>query len=749
MHPSISSPKLYLVIQLSVLGLFTSPAYAADTSQNQNSVQELPTITVNAEQQDTGFIKKNASTSTKLDLSVKETPQSVTVIGRQQIDEMGSTDIGQLLMNTTGVMLTGDNSSRTNFTIRGFGVGDGWNSNLMQYDGVPINVSNLSSSKPDTAMIESVEVLRGAAGLMQGTGEPSGAINLIRKKPTADFKANAALSYGSWNKSRAEFDISNRLNPSGSVRGRLVMAYQDTDSYIDTLTNDTSLIYGIVSADVTDQTLLNVGFSRQKEHAVTAMNLPRALDGSDLKLDRSTCSCGNGDFWDRTNTQKFIDLTHTFENGWQIKGSYIHANLNMDMIFTSLSQAKLEDNPTGYNAYLDKYGYKYKQTLDVFDVFAKGQFSLFGREHELVVGGNSQKSNNPGAWTSYDRILDNYGLDFYDGTAGKPLVVDTRYYHPSQIPKIAGRYDQDGGQSFDDSKQYGFYLTTRLNITDPMYVIAGMRYSNFEYASTYKSNVTGLFDPASADKYDANNIITPYLGVTYNITDRVTAYASYADTFVPQNIKDREGKFFDPVKGKSYETGIKVSFNDEKLIATLAAFKVDQVNRTYSIKGSEGQCPLSNSTGLCYSSAGKVISEGIETELRGEVIPNLNVSLGYTYNTTEYANDPVKKGRVFNEETPEHLLRAFASYRLPNQLLIGGGVNYQSEWKVGRYDAISAEQSGYALVNLMASYPINEHLTLSANVNNVLDKKYYSYLETSANRYGDPRNFILSLRAKF
>jgi iron complex outermembrane receptor protein/outer membrane receptor for ferric coprogen and ferric-rhodotorulic acid len=80
---------------------------------------------------------------------------------------------------------------------------------------------------------------------------------------------------------------------------------------------------------------------------------------------------------------------------------------------------------------------------------------------------------------------------------------------------------------------------------------------------------------------------------------------------------------------------------------------------------------------------------------------------------------------------------------------VGGGVNYQSEWLVGRYGSKSAKQEGYALVNLMASYPLSENITIAVNANNVFDKKYYSYLTTDSNRYGEPRNMKLTLRAKF
>ncbi|MEB6668774.1 TonB-dependent siderophore receptor [Acinetobacter vivianii] len=756
MHRSISQYRIFpkSAIYLALYTCWVGTAYAAtEAATAQTNI--LPTIVVTADDSlENNYTKKNASTSTKLNLSVKETPQSVSVITQKQMEDMGATNLGEALLNTTGIILTGDNTERTNFSIRGFNMGDGWNSNLMQYDGVAVNATNVASSKPDMAMLESVEVLRGAAGLLQGSGEPAGTVNLIRKKPTADFHASGAVSYGSWNTVRGEVDVSNRLNESGTVRGRLVLAYQDGDSWMKAVTRDSNLLYGIISADLTKNTLLNFGYSQQKEHAVPVNSLPRYSDGSDIGLDRDNCGCDYRDFWDKKNSQAFIDLTHQFENGWMVKGSYLRADIDMDMAFTSLAFASTgaidKSNP---KATINKYGYRYNQQLDVFDFFTKGTFNLLGREHELVAGINHQKSDIPGQWTSWDTMMADGSL--WDRQANtKPVGVEQMQvnvfdFDPYGLPYAAPRYDQDGGRSYVQTEQTGLYLTTRWNLADSLKLITGVRESNFKYDSEYQSNVTGKFVDSRAVHYKKDNIWTPYVGLTYDFNDTYTGYASFTDTFVVQNVKDRNEKLLDPVQGNVYEIGLKGSFNDDKLIASIAAFRTNQINRAIQDQSSKGQCAFNGGEGYCNTSAGEVISEGIETELRGEVLPNLNLSAGYTYNTTEYKKDIAKQGQTFNETTPEHIARLFATYKLPNNLTVGGGVNYQSEWLVGRYGSKPAKQEGYALVNLMASYPLSENITIAVNANNVLDKKYYSYLTTDSNRYGEPRNMKLTLRAKF
>lgn len=722
-------------IYLSICACWLGNAHATTvvTSAQEQNINTLPTITVSAvDDEEASYVKKNASTSTKLNLNVKETPQSVSVVTRKQIEDMGATNLGDVLQNTTGVILTGDNTERTNFSIRGFTVGDGWNSNLMQYDGIAINANNVASSKPDVATIQSIEVLRGAAGLMQGSGEPSGAINIIRKKPTEFFQANGAVSYGSWNTVRGEMDVSGPLNQSGSLRGRLVVAGQEGDSFMKGVSRDSNVLYGIISSDLTDKTLLNVGFSRQGEHAVPVNSIPNYVNGVKIGIDNDNCGCNFGDFWDKTNTQGFFDISHEFDNGWQVKASYMKARYQMDMAFTSLGLAPETtsvDNPLA-NVYV--YGYNYKQNIDVYDFFAKGSYQLFGREHELVFGANHSKGKTDGAWTSWDRVLDDYSLESMAGTPMRDyLLVNIKNYNAYQLPHIAPRYVNT---SFDELRQTGYYLTSRFNIADSFKIIAGVRQSTYERVNQYKKS----------------NILTPYFGLTYDINNALTAYASYTDTFVVQSAKDKNEKLLDPIQGNVYELGLKASLFDDHLIASIAGFRTNQINRAIRDESSQGQCPFNGGEAYCDVASGEVISEGIETEIRGEIIPNLNLVLGYTYNTTEYKNDPKNQGLVFNENTPEHLARLFATYKFANNFMLGGGVNYQSTWTVGRYNEHPYRQPAYAIANLVASYPLSDNLNIAINVNNLFDKDYYSQLESSGSvRFGSPRNATLTLRAKF
>lgn len=182
----------------------------------------------------------STNTATKLALSLRETPQSVTVITRKRMDDQ---NIQSLTTSAHGdrYHLTKIGTDRSTYYSRGFEISD------LQYDGIPTNISENYSmdvmSTSNMAIYDRVEVVRGANGLMQGTGNPSAAINLVRKRPTQDFRLGAELGAGSWDNYRGQVDVSGPLTPTGNVRGRAVAYYNNANSYRDGSERDNQLLY--------------------------------------------------------------------------------------------------------------------------------------------------------------------------------------------------------------------------------------------------------------------------------------------------------------------------------------------------------------------------------------------------------------------------------------------------------------------------------------------------------------------------
>lgn len=202
------------------------------------------------------------NTATRLGLSIRETPQSVSVITRQMIDDMGLESLTDVVNTVTGVTAKSFDSSRSGFSARGFDIDN------YQIDGVPTTWTAgwaAGESQMDTVIYDRIEVVRGASGLISGAGNPSAAINLVRKKAdNKEFTGHASVSTGSWDRYQGTVDISTPLNEAGTVRGRVVGSYLDERSFIDLLENEKTVFYGTLAADLTDNTLMNVGISQQQ-----------------------------------------------------------------------------------------------------------------------------------------------------------------------------------------------------------------------------------------------------------------------------------------------------------------------------------------------------------------------------------------------------------------------------------------------------------------------------------------------------
>ncbi len=259
------------------------------------------------------------ATATRLVLTPRETPQSVSVVTRQEMDDFNLTSIDRVMEHTPGVSIVTYDSERTQYYARGFAIQN------FQYDGIPMlrdSAYSAGHTLTDMAIYDRVEVLKGAAGLLTGSGDPGATINLIRKKPTREFQGSASLGIGSWQNYRTQLDFSGALNESGSVRGRAVVAYQDRQSHLDHYQRKTGVLYGIVEADLTPATLLTVGADWQDSDpkGSTWGGIPiYDANGNFNTMPRSFNNGARWSGWNQYSRTVFATLEHTFDNEWVTK----------------------------------------------------------------------------------------------------------------------------------------------------------------------------------------------------------------------------------------------------------------------------------------------------------------------------------------------------------------------------------------------------------------------------------------------
>jgi outer membrane receptor for ferric coprogen and ferric-rhodotorulic acid len=677
----------------------------------------------------TGSYATKAITIGKMPLSPREIPQSVSVISRQRIEDQNLVSLEDVLEQSTGFKVMTNGPGSGNIFARGFQV------DTFQFDGVAQDVPGYSFSKPDLAPYDRVEVLRGSAGLLQGTGNPSAAINLVRKRPSAQLAASATAYAGSWDYYRGEVDVGGPLNESGSLRGRAVLAYEDRDYFIDIAESQKLVFYGIAEYDLVPGTLLTFGAQTQRTDAVPLIyGLPRYSDGSPLPLPRSTYLAPVWNDWALDLTQVFASIEHRWENDWKAK-------LSLEREWeTSIAKRTITYGAAGFQpvdpATLDGglSGRVWDETYerDGLDANVSGPFSLLGRSHTLLAGVSARRSHADGS------------------DAGLPtfIIDDVLNFDPHGIPEPPN--PPFSSQNINDVDQYGVYGSGRISLSNRLTLVLGGRLDWYDVLSTSRDLLSGV-RTTSAD-YTISANFMPYLGAVLDLGASWSLYGSYADIFQPQTFQfTSSGEALDPIVGATYEVGVKGELLDGTLNTSLALFRIDQENRAQ--EDLAHPCAGAPVSSWCYVAQGEVRSEGVEAEISGSLLPQWQVFAGYTFNTTKYVRDQINQGKSFMTQTPRHILRVWTNYQLSgdwSDFSIGAGINAQSSYYSESGD-VRAEQSAYAILNARLAYRVNDRFSAALNVNNLLDKTYFAAINGIGygSVYGDPRNVMLTLRATY
>ncbi|WP_401730621.1 ferric-rhodotorulic acid/ferric-coprogen receptor FhuE [Stenotrophomonas muris] len=717
-RPAFRIPQPQRLSVAVIVALYAlAPAAFADTAADPTTLDKVMVKGERAE----GYSVRRTSAGTRFDLAPREIPQSVSIISHQRIEDQKLDDIIDVLANTTGVTSTQSDSERTEFYARGFYI------DAYQFDGLPTQmVQNWSygDSGLDLALYDRVEVVRGATGLLSGAGNPSASVNLIRKHAdSAELTGSVSVNVGSWGRTRTTVDVGSALNASGSVRGRVIGSYLDTDGQMDRYNQRKTLGYAVIDADLTPDTQLSVGYDYQQKRAngATWGGFPMLYsDGSRTGYDGSFNASPEWTYWDTTSKRAFATLQHAFSNGWKFKVGTTHDETRADdkLFYPAYNDwttgASNFDRTTGAGISPSAGLYNTERKVTGVDGYVDGPFQLFGREHQLMAGlsynrreyanyGDYQVGGPGQTWDPFASYLN------WTGKIGEPNWNPLALASEGTITQKAG------------------YATARLSLADPLKLIIGARYTD------WKSEGEG------ADR--AHKVTTPYAGLVFDINGTYSTYASYTEIFQPQTLKDRNGGYLDPVDGKSYEVGVKGAWFDNRLNASLAVFRIEQDN----VGQATGEPVQGSQNEFAYRAARGTVSRGFEFELNGELAPGWNATFGASRYVAKDIN-----GADINTNLPQTALKLFTSYTPQSlqALTVGGGANWQNRiyYPVPAYGRI--EQSGYALVSAFVRYRISPEFSVQANLNNLLDKKYLSQIN-GYGAYGDGRNGSLTFTWAF
>ncbi|MBA4069853.1 MAG: TonB-dependent siderophore receptor, partial [Acinetobacter sp.] len=351
-----------------------------------------------------------------------------------------------------------------------------------------------------------------------------------------------------------------------------------------------------------------------------------------------------------------------------------------------------------------------------------GTYPLWGQRHEASLGYVWAKNR-----------LDELG---YAGSFVNPLTTDLASFTPEEP---SWDMSKTSGEMHIRQKNQSLYAATRLHLNDDLKLLLGANYVQAESSgSSYGTDTI----------YDEDKVL-PYAGLTYNFSPEYTGYLSYTSIFRPQTTKADDGSINKPIEGESYEVGVKGSWLDDKLTATMAVFRTEQSN--YPLRDSDG-IPTLRTTQVS-----DLRSQGYEFGLAGQLSDHLNLSFGYTQFSLK---DLINGGdaRTFNPTQSFNLLTTYQVPQLP-KLKLGLGVQWQDQTYLDVPEATAngvitqkagiIEQNAYALVNLMASYELNEHMTLQANGNNLTNEKYLFNFPNQQGFYGAPANYSVAVKFKY
>lgn len=700
-----------LMLAMAAATVFLPTLVSAAAIDNERT--QLETITVQAEEENPAvtegtksYTAKSASTSTKLNLSLRETPQSVKVLTREYLDDANINSFQDMLNSVTGVT-TNRWDERQYPTARGFDV------DYYLFDGVPSSSELDIASDPDLSMYDRVELVKGANGLMTGAGNPSIAINMVRKHANAkELTGTLSSSYGSWNAWNSMADISAPLNADGTVRGRVVVKHESTDSFADLYEKENNLFYGVLDADLTDSTYLSVGASYQEldRSGIKWGGLPAFYnDGSLTDFDRDLTVTSDWTYWNTNTTTAFAQFKQKLFNDITLNVNYDYREIDAETALLYLWSESV-DKTTNSSGGLYPYTDTSKTTQNNADVYISAPFTLGGLQQEVVAGFMYNQSELT------DRYYGSPTLD--NGT------IDFNNFTPS---KIIGSINNNVANPSNKTTQTGAYLAGKFTLLEPLKLVTGVRVSDWEYESE---------DGNGNRKY--NNKVTPYAGLIYDFLEDYSWYASYTEIFKPENKQDANQQYLDPREGKSYETGLKGEFFDKQLNASMSVFLTQQDNVAEKI----GSIKIGDEFKDVYSSTDSVESKGFEIELDGKITNNWDMSFGVAHFNAEDANG--KKVQTTAARTSANL---FTKYTL-DKWSLGGGLNYKSEaYKDEAAGRI--RQDAYVLANLMAAYQVDQNIKLQLNVNNLFDEKYYEGLGKNSMVYGAPRNATLTFRYQF
>lgn len=656
---------------------------------------------------DDGYVAKRASAGSKTDTPIIETPYSVSVVTREQIQAQQPKTVAQALRYTPGINteLAGPQFVTDQMTIRGFQQGTG----RMLRDGTRTFLPEfLGWDAPEPYGLERVEVLRGASSVLYGASDPGGQINLVSKRPTTEPLHEVQLQMGNHAYRQGAFDFGDALDDEGVWSYRLTGLFREADAQADHITNRREYLAPAISFRPDADTELTVLAEYQKQTGNFANPLPAqgtVFRDPRGRLDRDTY-VGDSAYDYMTNEK--TSLGYIFER-------------NLDEVWTLRQNVRYSDyrqssseiaifGPVGdqYSRYNDQR--KGDGRLFTMDNQVQANFATGAVEHTLLTGVDYNNGKFDQA-QSLNFILQSF--DAFNPVYGQPLTL---------IPFSAASHEQKMSQT-------GLYLQDQLKLGKWVLLLGG----RYDWASNQKDD--------RAPQTQKDEKFSGRAGIVYLFDNGLAPYASYSESFLPVMGVTALDSQLEPEVGKQYEVGLKYEPPGANSLYTLAVFDLTKRNATENVGGFSRQ-------------DGEVRSRGIELEAKTEITQGLNLIGSYTWNDVEITKSDAGIEGNTPFRVPEHMASIWADYKVQGGplegLRLGAGARYvgstfgdsANSFKVDSYTVVDALVA-YELGKIDASL---DGMEVSLNAVNLFDQDYVAgCFSTVGCQYGQQRTLYGSV----
>ncbi|WP_314141756.1 ferrichrome porin FhuA [Buttiauxella noackiae] len=708
--------KLAFFVAAAVSGVSAS-SFAAD-----NTTTKEDTITVSASTADESawgpsptIAAKRTATATKTDTPIEKTPQSISVVTREEMDTHQPSSVKEALGYSPGITVATRGASNTYDAVKIRGFGSVNQNNYL--DGLKLQGDFYNEVIIDPYMLERVELMRGPTSVLYGKSSPGGIISMVSKRPTTEPLKEVQFKMGTDNLWQTGFDFSDALDDAGVYSYRLTGVARSND---DQQQFSKQKRYAIAPSfswrpdDKTNFTFLanlqdspETGYYGWLPKEGTVEPLP---NGSRLPTDFNEGAPNNT--YSLSHKMVGYSFDHEFNDTFTVRQNlrYVESKTNQRSVYGvgvdstghMLNRGTVVDNEKLHNFAVDTQ--------------LQSKFETAAVQHTLLTGVDFQQMRND-----------------VNATFGSAPPIDL--YNP-----VYENFDFGDASPYQQNKQKqtGLYIQDQAEWNKFVLTMGG-RYDWLKQSTrAYQAN---NYTERSDDQF------TGRAGLNYLFDNGVSPYISYSESFEPNSGADYYGNTFKPSKGRQYEAGVKYVPKEMPVVITGAVYQLTKTDNLMS--------DPDTSHGFASVQGGEIRSRGVELEAKAAVNANINVTASYTYTDAEYTKDSTLQGNT-PESVPKHMASLWGDYTFNEGALTGLTLGSGGRFLGKSYGdpANTFEVGSAAILDAVVKYDLGRFgmngSSIAVNVNNLLDREYVaSCFQTYGCFWGAERQVVATATFRF